>query len=338
MSKLLESIEINKMQLKNRLVMPPLATEKSLSDGRVTQALLDYYDEKSAGGHIGLIIIEHSFVLNRGKASRNQLSIADDEVIPELSKLAKVIQNNGCRAVMQISHAGSAADSSITGENAYAPSAIANPRKEDTIPFELSRNQIIDVIYAFEKAAVRVKKAGFDAVEIHSAHGYLLSQFFSPLTNHRTDEYGGDLHNRIRIHVEIIKAVRKAVGDDFPVLLRLGACDYIDGGIKIEDSILAAQEFEKAGIDAIDISGGFNGFMVEGMDNEGFFSPLSEEIKKNIKIPVILTGGVVTAMGAEQLLIDGKADMIGVGRAILKDSLWAKNAVDFLRSRDPNKR
>ena len=333
MSKLLDPIKINNMQIKNRLVMPPLATEKSLSDGAVTQPLLDYYDEKSHGGYIGLIIIEHSFVLNRGKASKNQLSAADDKVIPEIEKLAKIIQKNGSKAVMQINHAGSAADSSLTGENAYAPSEIANPRKGGSIPFELSRNQIIDVIYAFEQAAVRVKKAGFDAVEIHSAHGYLLNQFFSPLTNHRTDEYGGNLHNRIRIHVEIIKAVRKAVGSDFPVLLRLGACDYIDGGITIEDSILAAQEFEKAGIDAIDISGGFNGFIVDDMDKEGFFSELSEQIKKNVRIPVILTGGVVTAMGAEQLLIDGKADMIGVGRAMLKDSSWAKNAVDFLKRR-----
>lgn len=332
MSKLLEPIKINNMNVNNRLVMPPLATEKSLSDGRVTQELLAYYDEKSRGGYIGLIIIEHSFVVNRGKASKNQLSVADDGVIPEIAELAKIIQKNGCRAVMQINHAGGAADSSVTGENAYGPSEIANPR-QGTVPFELSKDQIIDVVYAFAQAASRVKEAGFDAVEIHSAHGYLLNQFFSPLTNHRTDEYGGSLHNRIRIHLEIIKAVKKAVGDDFPVLLRLGACDYIDGGITIEDSILASKEFERAGVDAIDVSGGFRGFVVEGMNQEGFFSKLSHQIKKNVSIPVILTGGVVTASGAEQLLMDEKADMIGVGRAILKDSMWAKNAVDFLQNR-----
>ncbi len=332
MSKLLQPIKINKMHITNRLVMPPLATEKSLSDGRVTQDLLDYYDEKSKGGYIGLIIIEHSFISNRGKASKNQLSIADDEMIDELSNLSKIIQKNGSKAVMQINHAGSAADSSMTGENAYGPSEVANPRK-GIIPFELSKDQIIDVIYSFVQAAIRVKKAGFDAVEIHSAHGYLLNQFLSPLTNHRTDEYGGSLHNRIRIHLEIIKAVKKAVGDDFPVMLRLGACDFIDGGVTIEDSVSAAKEFKKVGLDLIDISGGFSGFIVEGMNEEGFFSSLSEAIKKKVDIPVILTGGVVTAQAAEQLLLDEKADMIGVGRAILRDSSWAKNAIEFLEKK-----
>jgi len=183
----------------------------------------------------------------------------------------------------------------------------------------------------FKSAAIRVQKTGFDGVEIHSAHGYLLNQFFSPLTNRRKDEYGGDVYNRIRIHLEIIEEVREGVGEDFPILLRLGASDYIEGGVTIEDSLIAAREFEKVGVDIIDVSGGLSGYQVEGLTGQGYFSPLSEEIKKIVSIPVILTGGITDAKAAEELLLQSKADLIGVGRAILKNSKWAKNAIENYR-------
>jgi 2,4-dienoyl-CoA reductase-like NADH-dependent reductase (Old Yellow Enzyme family) len=159
-----------------------------------------------------------------------------------------------------------------------------------------------------------------------------LNQFFSPLSNRRTDGYGGSVLERIRIHLEVIKAVKEATGGNFPVLLRLGACDYADGGTTIEDSVIASRQFEKAGIDALDISGGFNGYVIPGdMKTQGYFSPITEEIKKTVSIPIILTGGITEAAAAEQLLKDRKADLIGVGRAILTDSEWAKNAVISLR-------
>lgn len=330
MSHLLNPLQIGRIQLSNRLVMPPMATSKALPSGEVSQGILDYYADKSEGGYISLIIIEHSFVQLNGKASAQQLSIADDSMISRLSELATIIQNNGSKAMMQINHAGSAASLDIISTTPVAPSAIVNPRK-GSLPRELTRQELTELIDAFHHAARRTKEAGFDGIEIHSAHGYLLNQFFSPLTNYRTDEYGGNVHNRIRIHLEIIEAVRAAVGNDFPILLRLGASDYREGGATIEDSLVAAREFEKAGIDVLDISGGFSGYQVPGISGQGYFAPLSEAIKTVVSIPVILTGGVTEPQVAEQLLAEGKADLIGVGRAILNDSQWAQRAIDSLR-------
>ena len=160
-----------------------------------------------------------------------------------------------------------------------------------------------------------------------SAHGYLLNQFLSPLTNKRTDEYGGDILGRIKIHLAIIKAVREAAGNEFPILLRLGVSDYMKLGTTIEDSKIAAVEFEKVGVDIIDVSGGFCGYIAPGITGQGYFSELSEALKKVLSIPVILTGGITEANAAEKLLSEGKADLIGVGRAIYKDSIWAQKAI-----------
>jgi NADPH2 dehydrogenase len=191
----------------------------------------------------------------------------------------------------------------------------------------LSKAQIQKIIADFADAAVRTQKAGFDAVEIHSAHGYLLNQFYSPLTNIRTDEYGGSVHNRIRLHLEVIAAVRAAVGDDFPLLLRLGGCDYQPGGSTIADSVAAAREFAQAGIDILDISGGFCGFNNPLFTTAGYFSDMTLPIKQAVQLPVILTGGITTGRQAEDLLACGAADLIGVGRALLKDSNWAAEAI-----------
>lgn len=331
MYNLLKPIKAGNLELNNRLVMPPMATAKSQSNGKVSDEILNYYKEKSEGGYIGLIIIEHSFIMKQGKASKGQLSIADDDTIEGLRKLANVIQQNGSKAIMQLNHAGSAAEEEVIGSIPVGPSTVVNPRKGEQTPHELTTKEIDDIIKAFSDAARRCKEAGFDGVEIHSAHGYLLNQFFSPLSNKRSDEYGGSVHNRINIHLKIIEAVKNAVGDDFPVLLRLGASDYIDGGITIEDSLVAVKEFEKAGIDMLDISGGFCGYVGTGSNEQGYFSQLTEAIKKVVSIPVILTGGITDAKAAEELLSSNKADLIGVGRTILKDSNWAKNAIESLR-------
>lgn len=330
MSYMLKPLEQCKLTFKNRLVMPPMATSKSEEDGRVSKDILEYYDEKSQGGYISLIIIEHSFITKQGKASDRQLSIADDSIVKDLKELVSIIHKNGSKAVMQINHAGSAANTSVTGYEPVGPSAIANPRSGN-VPKELTKSEIKIIISEFVNAALRTKEAGFDGVEIHSAHGYLLNQFFSPLSNKRTDEYGGDLIGRIKIHLEIIRAVRNAVGDEFPILLRLGASDYMEGGSTIEDSKIASIEFEKAGVDVLDISGGFCGYIVPGNPSQGYFSPLTEAIKEIISIPVILTGGITKVKAAEELLASGKADLIGVARAIYKDSKWAKNAIESLK-------
>ena len=330
MSYLLKPLEQCKLTFKNRLVMPPMATSKAQQDGRVSKDILEYYDEKSQGGYISLIIIEHSFIAQKGKASERQLSIADNGIVEDLKELANIIHKNGSKAVMQINHAGSAANKEVTGYEPVGPSAIANPRTGN-VPRELTKNEIKIIIGEFADAALRTKEAGFDGVEIHSAHGYLLNQFFSPLSNKRGDEYGGEILGRIKIHLEIIKAVKDAVGKDFPILLRLGASDYMEGGSTIDDSKAAALEFENAGVDVLDISGGFCGYTVPGNTSQGYFSPLTEAIKEVVSIPVILTGGVTDAHAAEKLLSEGKADLIGVARAIYKDSKWAKRAIESLK-------
>lgn len=328
---MLRPIQAGKLTLNNRLVMPPMATSKADADGLVSQDIIDYYAEKSEGGYISLIIIEHSFIMPEGKASEQQISIAEDRLILRLKDLAEVIQKNGSKAVMQINHAGSAASKEVIGTTPVGPSAVPNPRSGN-MPRELTIDEIEDIIKGFTEAARRVKEAGFDGVEIHSAHGYLLNQFFSPLSNKRADEYGGDIYGRLHIHIQIIKAVRAAVGEEFPILLRLGASDFIDGGITIEDSQIAAKEFEKAGISMLDISGGFSGYNVaELAGRQGYFAPLTEAIKKVVSIPVILTGGITDINAAEQLLAEGKTDLIGVGRAILKDSKWAQKSIESLR-------
>lgn len=327
---LLEPLQVGTLTLANRLVMPPMATAKAAADGKVSQAILAYYNEKTAGGYLSLVIVEHSFVQQAGKASENQLSVADDSVVDGLKELAGVIQRNGAKAVVQINHAGSAADPAVTGVAPVGPSAVQNPRK-GSIPQALTRAEIGEVVAAFGAAARRVKAAGFDGVEIHSAHGYFLNQFFSPLTNKRTDEYGGDVPGRIKIHLEVIAAVREAVGDDFPVFIRLGAADYVEGGTTAADSQLAARAFAGAGVNVIDISGGFSGYIVPGNNEQGYFAPLSAAVKEVVAIPVILTGGITEVQAAEQLLAAGKADLIGVGRAVFQDSLWAQKAVTSIK-------
>ncbi len=320
-------LKIKQVELKNRIVMPPMATSKT-SHGSVTEALLSYYDEKSKGGHLGLIITEHAYINSQGMAHAGQMSVSSDDVVEGLSKIADVIHQNGTPVIAQISHAGRSTSSQITGYPTVSASAVPMVRKNgesSETPQAMTQAQINQVITDFVKAAKRVKAAGFDGVEIHSAHTYLLDQFYSPLSNKRTDDYTGQtLEGRLKLHKDVIEAVRQATGDDFLIALRLGGCDYTEGGATVEDSVIAAQMLESYGLDLLDISGGMNGYMIPGYTEPGYFSEMTQKIKEKINIPVILTGGVTAAEQAEDLLERQTADLIGVGRAIFKDSEWAK--------------
>ena len=321
-------ITIKNIKLNSRLVLPPMATARSDPDGQATEQLIEYYDEKSRGGYIGLVITEHCFVSPEGKASKGQMSVSRHEDLPGLKRLAEVIHKNGVKAFLQISHAGSASNREVTGCPVLAPSPIRNPRVSSAVPQEMTNKDIRKVINDFASASLLVKEAGFDGVEIHSAHGYLLNQFYSPLTNRRTDSYGPDsVRSRLKLHTDIIAAVRNAVGTDYPIALRLGACDYMDGGTTLQDSLEAAQILEQAGIDLLDISGGCCGYIRPGSEDPGYFGELTEAIRQVVSIPVILTGGITAPAEAEALLEAGKADLIGVGRAMLRDSSWAEKAL-----------
>ncbi len=332
MPKLLQSLSVGPLVLRNRLVMPPMATEKSEGEGKVSQALLSYYDEKTKGGYFGLVVTEHSYICEEGKASVHQVSFAHDEDVPGLAKLAEVIHRNGSKAIAQINHAGGKSICALNGA-ALAPAPSAMPytttRGEAVQARAMTQEEIDAVASAFAAAARRAKEAGFDGVEVHSAHGYLLSQFYSPLTNKRTDRYSGaTIEGRMRLHCQVLAAVREAVGADFPIAVRLGACDYQEGGSTTEDAVAAAKILEAAGADLLDISGGLCGYRGSGSKEEGYFGEEAAAIRSVVGIPVILTGGVRTPEGAERLLEEGKADLVGVGRAVLKDSSWAKAAIE----------
>lgn len=325
--KLSQELKSKNINFKNRVIMPPMATAKADENGHITDEILNYYEEKTENKLFSTVIIEHSFVDVLGKASKNQTSIADDSTIDGMRKLANLVKANGSSVVLQISHAGSSTNEEVIGQQPVAPSAIKNPSKDKAeLPRELSLEEIEKIIDKFVDAAVRSKEAGFDGVEIHSAHGYLLNQFLSPLTNKRTDEYGGDIDGRIKIHLEIIRKIRKKVGNEYPIFIRMGAGDYLEGGLSTEDSIYAAQEFVKAGVDVLDISGGMCMFSIDDQ-RAGFFDFLSKPIYENVDVPVILTGGVKTGEDVEDILNRGVCDLVGIGRSVFKDSNWMNEQI-----------
>lgn len=328
---LAQPLTFSGLTLSSRLVMPPMASGKPSPDGSVSDSLLAYYAEKARGGYLGMVITEHAFVSPEGKAHEGQLSIARDEDIPGLRELAKLLHENGVKAFAQISHAGGATGQAVTGLAPISASAVKSPkaRPDAETPREMTAEEIAKTVLAFRDAARRAKEAGFDGVEIHSAHSYLLNQFYSPLTNRRTDNYtGSTLEGRLRIHLEIIHSIREAVGEGYPIALRLGAIDDLPGGTTLEDSVRAAGILQAAGIDLLDISGGFCGPYRPEHKEQGYFGKLAEAIKKEVTVPVLLTGGITDPEAAERLLEEGKADLIGVGRALLKDSDWAKKALE----------
>ncbi len=329
MAKLSDPITVGQLPLANRLVMPPMATAKAAEDDSVTDEACNYYRERAKYSRIGLIITEHSYVHIQGKAHPGQMSIASDEMIPGFQRLTDCIHKEEVKVFAQISHAGSAALSKTAGQQPVSPSAVCHPKQKEELPMEMNVQQIHEVTMWFAQAALRAKMAGFDGVEIHSAHGYLLNQFFSPLANHRTDEYGAQsVENRTRFHREVIRAIRETVGDAFPIAMRLGGCDYVDGGSTVDDCVEACRIFEENGVDLLHLTGGMYGYIRPGHSEPGYFRDMSIPVKQTVNVPVLLTGGITTPAQAETLIDEGCADMIGVGRAIFRDAHWADKTVE----------
>ena len=319
------AIKVGNRLLKNRIVMPPMA--RHLADkGVITEALLDYYKERSSNGSIAMIITEHSYVAPEGMADPNQVSVSRDEDVAGLKKLSEAVQQNGTLGIVQINHAGSANMVEIE-DKAVAPSALVHFRPDiagrykerpEVIPHALTLEEIEVIKSQFVNAARRVKEAGFAGVEIHSAHSYLLSEFYSPLMNKRTDKYtGSTIEGRTQLQVEILEAVRQAVGSDFIVSIRLGAVDDMEGGSTVEDVAAAVKRFEAAGADMISITGGANGYMRPGNTQEGWYRDVSRAAKEAVSIPVLVTGGIKTESVAEDILTSEDADLVGVARMLL---------------------
>ncbi|MBI2859443.1 MAG: FAD-dependent oxidoreductase [Chloroflexi bacterium] len=327
LNKLLEPGRIGSMALKNRIVMPPMATGYCSSDGAVTPKMKDYYEVRAKGGP-GLVIVEWTCVESRvgrlglGPGGKGALCIDEDRLIPGLSELVQAIKRGGAKAGIQLAHAGGAARSTVTGSQPIAPSPIpASPKEFSTeIPREMTKAEIRGLVVKFADAAERAIEAGFDGVEIHAAHNYLLAQFLSPLTNQRTDEYGGSVRNRVRFILEIIKSVRERVGKDYPVWCRVnGGGGGLAAGITPEDLAEQARLLEASGIQAISVSGlpGIRSYFYP----PGYYLKMAEIVKKAVKVPVVATGRVTPELG-EQTLREGKADFIAFGRPFITDPQW----------------
>jgi 2,4-dienoyl-CoA reductase-like NADH-dependent reductase (Old Yellow Enzyme family) len=304
-----------------------MANDLATTKGEVTQALIAHYTRRAAG--VGLVIVQHSYIAKDGKLSLRQLGIYDDALIKGLADLAESIHAKGTPVCIQITHAGRRANSSICGSRPVAPSAIP-ASDSDEVPRELEKHEIERLVRLFGEAARRACKAGFDAVEIHGAHGFLLNQFTSPLSNRRTDEYGGAFENRIRFPLEVVREVRKAVGSDSSLLYRLGAYDGQDRGVTIDECQAFARKLVEAGVNIVDVSGGLIGSRPEGLVSQGYFLPLAEKINQAVEVPVIGVGGIKDPEFADEAIRQNRVDLVAVGRAILADPDWALNAAKTL--------
>jgi NADPH2 dehydrogenase len=326
---LLSPISFAGLTLRNRIVMPPMWSGQATPDGSVTDAIVEYHRCRAAAG-CGLVIVEHSFVHPRGRASATQLGVHTDAMIPGLGRLAAAIKAEGAVACLQISHAGPRTSTDVAGARPLGPSATSHVHNAGgELPEAATLPQIEEVVAAFGTAAVRARTAGFDAVELHAAHGFLLSQFLSPLANVRDDAYGGSEENRQRLHLEVLAEVRTCLGPDFPVFVRLGATDETPGGLDIAGGCATAAEMVRGGVDLVDVSGGLQGSRGAGTGS-GYFVPYAEAIKKCVRVPVIVTGGISDALMADGLVREGRADLVGIGRAMLNDPDWARKAIATL--------
>lgn len=317
---LLDPLDVKEIRLKNRIVMPPMATGLATTRGAVTDSLVEHYTKRAKA--LGLLIVEHSYVSRGGRLNERQLGIYDDGLIPGLRKLSDSIHAEGTPVVIQINHAG------MLGAEPVAPSPSEKAR-------ELQEQEIGILVESFAAAARRSIMAGFDGVEVHGAHGFLLCQFFSSLTNKRHDRYGGSLENKMRFPMEIVKEIKNAIGKKI-LLYRLGSTDLDPAGIQIEDSKRLAKELERAGVDIIDVSGGVCGSMpAQLQERQGYFVPQAQQIKDVVDVPVIGVGGIKNPEYANKLIQRGKVDLIAVGRSLLRDPDWAVKAVKTLEKTHP---
>ncbi len=320
---------IGTITLKNRLIMPPISTNLAGEDGTVSEELLFHYAERARGG-VGLITVENvciAYPLARHGAA--QPRIDDDVFIPGLRRLTNAIHQGSAKAAVELTHPGmNAGLRYIEGETPVAPSAV--PRSKDgLVPRMLSREKVVEVVEEYVEAARRAKEAGFDAVELQACHGLLINQFLSPLTNKRQDEYGGGRESRVRFLVEIVEGIKRRVGADFPVMVRLVAEDVVEGGVTPEEGRWFACRLEGAGADALHPDFGLGGKekRLEPMPYpQAWRVYLAERIKQVVSIPVIAVGVIREPGVAEEILETGKADFVALGRALNADPEWPDKA------------
>ena len=329
-TRLFTPLTIKRLTLKNRICMSPVSTNFAGHSGEVTPRLLEHYEARARGG-AGLIIIEGTSVHLNGKAFVNQLCAYDDRFIPGLESLAGAIRANGAASIIQLHHGGRQANPKVSGVQPLAPSALACPISR-VVPREMSVEDIAEIKKAFIEAAVRGKKAGFDGVEFHAAHEYLISEFLSPYTNKRTDEYGGSLENRLRLLVDIIRGARLKLGPDFIISVRMNGEDYIPEGLTVADAAEIARVLEAEGVGILNVSGGVYvtpHLIIPPLPlGPGVHLHLSAAVKRAARIPVIGVGRITTPEFAERALAEGWADIVALGRALVADPEWPKKAFE----------
>ncbi|UCE35062.1 MAG: NADH:flavin oxidoreductase, partial [Deltaproteobacteria bacterium] len=327
---LFSSFSIGTLRTENRIVMPPMATNYATPEGYVSERLIAYYVERAKGG-VGYINTEHTGILQQGKAAPYMLLISTDEHGSSIRNLVEAIHGVGVKIVVQISHAGRQTSSTVTGSQIVGPSPIPCPTRDET-PHELSIPEIEEIIRAFSAAAQRVKEAGADGVELHMAHGYLICSFLSPFSNRRTDRYGGNVQNRARLATEVLKSVRGRVGPDFPIICRLSGDEYVDGGLRVEETKQIAKILENEGADALHVSAcnAASGYLNHPpyYVEEGVFVHLAQAVKSEVGIPVITVGRIRSPVMADRIIREGKADLVSMGRALIADPYIAKKAKD----------
>ena len=319
--KIFEPIVINKTVFKNRMVVSAMVTNYCEENGMPNEKFIKYHQRKAEGGW-GIIITEDFAISPAAGGFKRLPGLWCDEQIAPYKAFTDSIHERDGKIIAQIYHAGRETSSAVTGVNCVAPSAIKDPTMPE-VPYELTKDQIIQIEDEFADCAYRAQQAGFDGVEIHGAHGYLVEQFVSPFSNHRTDEYGGTIYNRCRFALEIVHKIREKCGSDFVVFYRMSAVEYVHGGLEIEESKVVARLLEEAGVDCLHVSQGVYASIkavipVAGM-MPGCYVNNAAEIKKAVSIPVIAVGRINDPLIAESIIASGKADLCTMARASLAD-------------------
>lgn len=328
--KIFEPLTVKSMTLKNRIAMCPMGTNYGLSSGEISKDHISYYTQRAKGG-TGLIIVENINVMYPlGSNGTTQIRVDQDSFIPRLYELCESVHRYGSCIAVQINHAGASAMSSRIGMQPVSASNIPS-KAGGEIPRPLTKEEIYEIIEHYGKAAKRVQTAGFDAVEIHGGHSYLISQFLSPTTNDRTDEFGGSIENRARFARLVAEEVRKQVGDNFPIIMRVSAEEFMQDGNTLEDTLKYLECFEEF-VDIFDVSAGLNGSIQKQIDasyyEDGWRAYMAKAVKEKFGKPCMTMGNIRNPQAAEDILERGDADLIGMGRGLIAEPEWANKVLE----------
>ncbi|HWU41293.1 MAG TPA: NADPH dehydrogenase NamA [Candidatus Acidoferrum sp.] len=330
MSQLFSTFKLRGLTLRNRITMSPMCMYSAGEDGTPTDFHLAHLAARATGG-VGLIITEATAVEPRARISPNDLGLWDDAQMEPLARIVRLCKSQGAAVCTQLAHAGRKAWSPTKGNGpltAVAPSAL--PFDVDwVVPHELTRSELDTIVSAYRSAAQRAVQAGFDAIEAHAAHGYFLHEFLSPISNHRTDEYGGSLENRARMLLRVVDAVREVLPMGKPLLVRLSCTDWIKGGVTIDDQVQVSRWLKAHGVDLLDCSSGGSTPQLPPV-GPGYQVPFSERIRREVGIPTMTVGLITTPEMAEEIVRNGRADMVAMGRELLRNPYWPLHAARAL--------